>query len=326
MNRNTPTNKAAVDWVALQIQLSERSNFMTVQDELRAALQLTANRTPYVEAMDETSGRSASIFRFRIQNPSQTKIEQVIDRLRGRFDFGPVLVVGIEVAFDTYQQGATVHELAEIAADRYRFLTTGPGNDWYFYRRGGEGRRYINAGDEIANRRDLVKHFAEGWQLTDRDSQTAADIRFHAYVKTWDDGLQLDPQAYRARIEVTLQGAGLPFKTLDDLASFDFARLAKHFKFRRLANDLLPMVRYPLLTWTKQQLGRRGRYRRPNWNKIGTYSGISTFRRSTVADDALNAAAYECLRNLTRNWRSKRANADFPGGFGQPNRADQGNG
>jgi hypothetical protein len=319
MISRTSTNRAAVDWVALQIQLSERSNFMTVQDELRIALQLAANHTPFVEAMDETSGRSASIFRFRIQNPRQAKVDQVVARLRQRFDFGPVQVVGIEVAFDTYRQGANVQELAEIAADRYRFLTTAPGNDWYFYRCRGEGRRYINDSDEIGNRRDLVKHFAEGWQLTDRDSQ-AAEVRFHAYVKTWDNGRQLLPQAYRARLEVTLQGAALPCSTLDQLARFNFASLAKHFKFRRLAADLLPVVRHPLMTWTKQQLGRRGRYRRPNRNKIGTYSGVSAFKGSTVADDELNAITYECLRKLTRDWRSKRANADFPEDFGQQSR------
>lgn len=79
------------------------------------------------------------------------------------------------------------------------------------------------------------------------------------------------------------------------------------------------------MTWTKQQLGRRGRYRRPNWNKIGTYSGTNKYRGSTVADDELNNAAYECLRKLTRDWRSCRLRADFPEGFERESLAAQGN-
>lgn len=325
MSHYVSTYRAAVDWVALQIQLSKRSNFMEVRDELRDALQLPDHEKLYVEALDETSGRSASLFLFRIQDPIQgQKLDQVAARLRQRFDLNSIQVVGIEIAFDTYCTGASVRELAEIAADRYRFLTTAPGDDWYFYRRTGEGRRYINDDTEIGQRRDLVKCFAEGWQLTDRNSQDAP-VRFHAYVKTTDRGRDLLPHAYRARLEITLQGSALPCTTVEELKHFDFAELAKHFKFRRLADDLHPAARYALMTWTKQQLGRRGRYRRPNWKKIGTYSGASKFRGSTVADDELNDAAYECLRKLTRDWRSSRMRADFPEGFERESLAAQGN-
>lgn len=320
MNHGTLTFRAAVDWVAIQIQLAERSNFMTVRDALRDALQLLGNEAPYVEALDETRGRSASIFRFRIQDPMRGwRIRQVLDRLRKRFDFGHIQVVGIEVAFDTYCQGANVRELAEIAADRYRFLTAKPSADWYFYRRPGEGRRYINDDNMIGQHRDLVKCFAEGWQLTECNSQ-AADIRFHAYVKTRDSGCDLPPQEYCARLEITLQGAALPLTTVDELERFNFTRLSRHFKFRRLADGLHPAARHALMTWSKSQLGRGGRYRRPNWNRIGTYSGISKFRGSTIANDDLNEAAYECLRKLTRDWRSRRGYADFPEGFAMPPR------
>lgn len=325
MNYGALTYRAAVDWVALQIKLSKRSNFMEVRDELRAALHLPDHEKLYVEALDEANGRSASLFRFRIQDPTQgRKLDQVVARLQQRFDLDSIQVVGIEVAFDTYSTGASVRELAEVAADRYRFLTTAPGDDWYFYRRAGEGRRYINDDTEIGQRRDLVKCFAEGWQLTDSNSQDAP-VRFHAYVKTTDRGRDLLPNAYCARLEITLQGSALPCATVEKLKHFDFATLAKHFKFRRLADDLHPAARFALMTWTKQQLGRRGRYRRPHWNKIGTYSGTSKYRGSTVADDKLNDAAYECLRKLTRDWRSSRMRADFPEGFQREALAGQGN-
>lgn len=325
MRHDVFTHRAAVDWIALQIQLSKRSNFMEVRDELRAALQLHPHEKLYVEALDEMSGRSASIFRFRIQDPARGwKLDQVVTRLRRRFDLNCIQVVAIEVAFDTYSTGGSVRELAEIAADRYRFLTTAPGDDWYFYRRMGEGRRYINDDIEIGQRRDLVKCFAEGWQLTDRNSQDAP-VRFHAYVKTRDRDRDLLPHTYRARLEITLQGGSLPCATVEELKRFDFAKLAKHFKFRRLADHLHPAARHTLMTWSKFQIGKRGRYRRPNWNRIGTYSGTSKFRGSTVADDYLNDAAYECLRKLTRDWRSSRMGADFPEGYEHETLAGRGN-
>lgn len=304
--------EAVVDWIELEIQLAERSNFMTVQDHLGDALKLPAGRNPHVEALDETAGRSASIFRFRIQDPKQIRqLDQVLTRMRERFDFGSPKIVAIEVAFDTYVEGASFRELAEVLTDRYRFLTTAPGDDWYFYRNGGEGRLYLNTLD---CRRDLVRHFEQHWQLTDMNSKNVP-VRYHAYVKTMDGTQPLLPENYRARLEVTLQGEALPFTTLAQLREFDFTKLADYFKFRRLADTLHPFVRHPMMTWMKDQLGRRGQYRRPvRQGDVMKYAKRKVlFRHSTVADEALNAAAYECLRKLTTAWRSKRGGADFPG-------------
>ena len=109
-----------------------------------------------------------------------------------------------------------------------------------------------------------------------------------------------------------MRGVALPCSTVDEFEQFNFSKLAKHFKFRRLADDLHPMARHPLMTWSKEQHGRTGKYRRPNRRQVGRYSGTSVFRCSTVADDELNEVAYECLRKLSRDWRSKRSGADFP--------------
>lgn len=314
--------EAAVDWVELEIQLAERSNFWTVQDTLKAALQLPVDEKLYVNSLDRASGNAASIFRFRVQDPKQMRrIDQVLSHLRQCFIVSAVQVVAIEVAFDTYCQGASVRQLAEIAADRYRFLTSAPGNDWYFYRDQGEGRRYIKTLD---HRRDLIQCFEEQWQLTDRNNKDVA-IRYHAYVKTRDGNKKLFPKQYRARLEVTLQEAALTCSTLDTLERFDFASLAKLFKFRRFADDLHPAARHALTVWSKEQHGKRGKYRRPNRHMAGKYSGTSVFKCSTVADDDLNEAAYESLRKLTRDWRSQRLSADFPEHFEPQTRTDAGN-
>jgi len=309
MNHGAFTFETVVDWVELEIQLAERSNFMAVQEALKKALRLPDNaKHPYVTALDETSSRAASIFRFRVHDPMRMgKLNKVLSELRERFNFGAIKVTAIEVAFDTYGQGAGVRQLAEIAADRYRFLTAPPGNKWYFYRDSGEGRPYI----EALNYRELVKCFAEQWQLTDRDDKNA-DMRYHAYVKTRDDREPLPPPQYRARLEVTLQGAHWPCTTIEELEQFNFTKLAKHFNFRRLADGLHPGLRLALADWSAAQHGRSGSYRRAVRNRPGKYSGTRVFKRSTVADDELNEAVYQCLRKLTRDWRSQRAGADFP--------------
>lgn len=147
MTAGALTFRAVVDWVELEIHLTGRSNFWTVQAAVRTALRLSD--APPIDALDEGDGRAASTFRFRIQDPKQmSRVTQALTELRERFHIDSVQVVGIEVAFDTYCEGGTVRQLAEIAADRFRFLTSGPGDDWYFYRDKGRAgntlRRSIN--------------------------------------------------------------------------------------------------------------------------------------------------------------------------------------
>lgn len=313
MNAGVLSYKAAVDWIELEIQLSRQSNFWTVQDTLKAALKFPQNTMPFVDALDSRSGNAASLFRFRIQNLMQRGLlTQVVAALSDRFGLDAIRPTAIELAFDSYSQGGSVRQLAELAADRFRFITAPPGDDWYFYRMQGETRRYVNT---LPQRRDLIELFEASWQLTDRSSKEV-DVRYHAYVKTQDNSKALLPNRYCARLEVTLRGAALPFGTIEDLAAFNFARVAHHFKFRRIADDVHPAARHALAVWSGRQHGRSGRYRRADPRRCGRYSGTSVFKGSTVADDELNATVYECLRKLTRDWRSKRRGADFPEVFG----------
>lgn len=95
--------------------------------------------------------------------------------------------------------------MAELAADNFRLMTTPPGDGWYFYRRQGETRR---CADTLPQRSDLIELFEASWQLTDRNSK-GADVRYHAYVKTQDNGKVLLPNRYCARLEVTLSDQAL---------------------------------------------------------------------------------------------------------------------
>jgi hypothetical protein len=312
MSGEALTHRVVVDWIELEIQLSRQSNFWTVQDVVRASLKLPQGTVPFMKALDSGSGNAASAFRFRMQNLAQLgQLTLVAATLDDRFGLEAIRPTGVEIAFDTYKVGGSVRQLAELAADRFRFITAPPGDDWYFYRKQGEGRRYVNT---MPQRRDLIELFEASWQLTDRNSQEV-EARYHAYVKTQDNGKALLPNRYCARLEVTLRGAALPFRSIEELAVFNFTKVSQHFNFRRIGDDVHPAARHSLTVWSGRQHGRKGRYRRVDPRRIGRYSGTSVFRGSTVADDQLNATVYECLRKLTRGWRSKRCSADFPEAF-----------
>jgi len=305
--------ETVIDWVELEIQTVDGSNFWTIQRHLKKALLLSEQeKRPGVDPEGATDTGSASIFRFRIQAPKNMhQLNEVLSRLRKRFNIETVRVVGIEVALDTYRPGANKKELAEIVADRYRFLTAKPSKHWHLYRHTGEtpvtvGRATrLGKLDNAERLCDLVRHLENEWQLTDCEGKDNPEIRYHGYVKAWDNGEPLnDASQWRARWEVTLRGQKLPFKTLQELAAFNFTKLAKHFNFCRLADDLPHIIRHPLATWSVAQLGMKGKYKRANRSMVGRlYNGFREYRRAMVADEINKVISDSCLRRLTRQWR-----------------------
>ena len=317
MNYTSFIFKAVVDWIELEVRTTAKTQAWRIHEAMKGA-------ASFVTGHDEETGivlagheanTPTTLFRFRVQDPKNFQAVKALTALLSRECSltCPLQLTAIEIAFDTYRKGATRRQLAEIVTDRYRFSTRIPGGNWHFYRGKGEKPRDLDGRDYAGemNRREIIQHLESSWQLADTNKKSA-DIRIHGYVKTWDNGEDLPKEEWRARFEITLRGAALPCQTLDELAGIDFARLAGHFKFRQLAHDLHPAARYALAQWSGKQFGRCGKYRRRHRHLVGKYSGSSVFRSSTVADERLNEAAYECLRKLTREWRSKRASADFP--------------
>jgi hypothetical protein len=308
--------QTVVDWIELEIQTATPTNAQTVR---RSFAFPEGTNPPFVEPLQAGKAGESTRFRFRLQNPtSGRQVLDVVKALAQNLHRNTALIScrvrGIEVAFDTCAPGTSTRQLAEIVADRYRFSTLIPADTWHLYRRRGEHPCVIR---NDMHRWELLRHLEDGWQLADTPDKEGAAVRLHGYVKTHDfDGEEfraLPQSERRARFEVTLQGAALPITTLADLEQFDFTALAEYFKFRCLADHLHPAARYTLAHWSTMQLGRRGRYRRRDKRTVGQYSGTSVFRASTVADERLNATAYECLRKLTRNWMGKGASADFTG-------------
>ncbi|MBS1191385.1 MAG: hypothetical protein H6R10_3177 [Rhodocyclaceae bacterium] len=298
--------ETVVDWIELEIQLpeSERSNFWTVQRHLREALHLPPDAKPGIDPMDAIDTGAASVFQFRVQDPKMPHLNQAMASLVERFNIEAVRVVAIEIAFDTYRHGASAEDLAQIVANRYRFSTEPPADYWHLYRKPGEEPIKVS---DLGRFSDLVRYLKAEWQITDCEARSNPEIRYHGYVKMWDNGQALeDPSDWRARWEITLRGGKLPCKTLQELKRFKFIKLAPLFKFRRLRDDMSLMRRHTLETWWFLPLGMRGRYRRPNRSMKGRlYSGVSKYRDSTVADE-LNESIRDCLNKLTRQWRGAK--------------------
>lgn len=109
MSAGALTYKAAIDWIELEIQLSRQSNFWTVQETLKAALQHPQHVALFVEALDSGSGNAASAFRFRIQNPTRlSELARIIAALHDRFGLDAVRPTAIELAFNTYCQSGSI--------------------------------------------------------------------------------------------------------------------------------------------------------------------------------------------------------------------------
>jgi len=159
----------------------------------------------------------------------------------------------------------------------------------------------------------MVRMLAEDWQLADTQDKNASR-RFHGYVKTYDHdsdsgkvtSLPLDH--WRARLEVTLQGAEIPTDEAGTLESFNAAKLIDHFRFRKFAGNLHPAARHALEIVSLRQHGREGTYPRKHPMNVGVYSGQPTkYRTSTQADGAMNEAVRMALRRLDRGWRGTRS-------------------
>lgn len=302
----------AIDWIGFEIHTKDRHKFQTVQNALRVAQRLPQGAKLYVLACNDNGVQSetgaSDVFRFKIHDPeSFSTVNRVIDDLRETFGFASQpRPIAIEVAFDTYQEGATVYQLAQIALDRYRFSNYEPLAKWHLYRE--RGAKVIDL-DRLKydHQREITKRLADGYQLTDTRDKHGASLRAHAYVKTSDNGgnERLEPEQYRARTERTLQGCRFKVRTMQDLNQFDFASLAPLFEFRRLSDDLHPAARHALTVNSAQQLGRKGAYPRKHPTKIGQFDKTKTaaFRMSTVADTALNREVRDQLRNLTTAWQ-----------------------
>ena len=306
------THAIAVDWAEIEFETTQATNIGAVREVLRRAWNLPPEAKPYVEPQDAAGNAAATVFRFRIHDPDQFHaISKTLAGLNRRFSFiGTPRLTAIEIAHDTRCRGATVRELAEIAADRYRFCAHIPEHMWHFYRRRGEQPQALN---EHMGRGEVVQYFEDGWQLTDTNDKDGSYIRRHMYVKVSNNSGEdkLTSSRWSARDEITLRGQALPCQTVEELSTLNFSALAKYFTYRCYAeskSQLMTLIRDWRLQNGGEQIGRRGEYpRKQRAGAIGLYrkTDPTQFRSGTNADP-LNRTILRTLRTLTTHWSSKR--------------------
>lgn len=306
---------AQVDWVELRFRLKSRSNLQTVQPKLNRILDLSEGKSASVFVLDAEAGGAASLFAFRIQDPKRVAdVQRVLAELTKRFDLAcPPRVTGIEVAFDLFpKKGTTPREVSEAVAHLYKFSTSHPSANHRIY-------NDLQACEVPARLDSLVRAVEAGYCIgvgyqresrNKRGTAAADSISARWYHKCHDNGDDLPEDQHRARMEITLQGNGLPFQTLDQLAAFDFNGLQEHYTFRSLKTELDPFVADVLLNGALPLFAKRVRNRREGGTRLHS--------PSTVADAALNDAARRALRSLTKRWREGAA-------CGNPVTFDQGN-
>ncbi len=330
--------QTAIDFVEIELQTGRPTQARHIYNAMAQEQRINERMGAAVtieQALDRQGNElfgntTAKRFRIRIHDPkSFRQIKTLCEQMNGEYEISEesVVITALEIAFDTYKAGATARELAVIAADRYRWLTSPPiDSRWYFYREKGERRRYIieaitgptrEADDNVIMLNDIIRYLADGWQLTDANSKSV-DRRWHVYVKTRDtigqqdenneleskDRKLLSQDKWRARIEITLRGDALPFRTMAELEAFDIAKLTKHFKFRQIDNQLPRITTYAISQCSGRQLGRRGIYRKP-LKIVGKYSRGKplAYRHSSIADTRLNRVILRAFERFSRGWR-----------------------
>ena len=266
-----------VDWVELRIKLKNPSNFDTVRKRLGI---------PHAAPLDKGPGGAATEFTLKIQDPTSWRsVRAQLERLTDDHPLAePPEVIGIEVALDAYSKANDMAELQDMAKRFYRmsaYMVSGA-------RRAAAG--FKGSGNPLATESDIARALQKGFNIYVGD-RAAAEV-LHIYVKTTDNGTKPLPVGqYRARMEITLRGEKLPFRSLEDWESHGMTGLSKYFKFRRLKQSLNPFVQEGLKG--KAQIGEKKPRAHPDRHE-------RFFPTSTVSDKALTDRAYDSLRRLTK--------------------------
>ncbi|MBK1679924.1 hypothetical protein [Rhodocyclus tenuis] len=296
---------AVVDWLELEINTRKPTQGFHLHRLGRGAfshahgIDLQTGKK-YPEHLKNTT---TTRFLVRIQSPERfAMVNDALDRMGGQFDQSAgSWLRAIEVAFDAYgNENTNDEQLAEATALFMKGVNRVSEVPPRIYRLKNETRI-------IGSQRELVQALLDGFQIGIGNCD--ADRYQHAYLKTSDNKLPLPQNHHRARIEVRLQGSACPLLSLDDLATFNFAKMTKYFRFRSQNDDLDGLQR--LLTMRQVCLGNvldANNELTRIWRKGG---GSRKNKRHAHASP-LNEIARVRLRTLTGRWRSSCGRGQAP--------------
>lgn len=269
--------RAEVDWIELRITTTAPTNFQTVKRRLGVE---------YVTPIGESDGGACKDFSVKFQAPrSWVEVDERLKRLTVDHPLAcSVKVTGVEIALDAYSRAQSRDELVEMAARFYRGASKLVSDNRRASKSKGASQRLETLGQVQAL-------LADGYNIY---IGSVSDLqRQHIYMKETDSSAALPTEKHRARTEFTLTGDKVPELEFEAWRGQNFTAFAPYFKFRRLKDDLQPLVELPLRS--AAQIGER----RPRKTAQG-YS--RSFSRNTEADRKLNALAFDALRELTRRW------------------------
>jgi len=288
--------RACVDWLAFEIETGSPTHATTIRDELDVR--------GYVTPLNTRPGGVATRFSVPFQDienwdDARGRWDQTQGQLkaRNRLPSGAPrpdpIITGIEVSFDACARAATPDDLVDMAVRFFAF-----GNVVADYRSSGV---WLN--DVMVQKVEAVmsRHDVRRLLLNDRViniGNVGDPVTQRVYFKTKDNGAPLPEHEHRARAEVTLQGAGLPFGTLAAARDFEFQTLAKagkkYFSYRRQCEGMEPL---PALIHSRYaQVGKREEWRTGNRSR-------RLYDPDTCADMELNRLARDKLAELTRRMR-----------------------
>lgn len=310
-----------VDWVALEVWTLERHPAWRVWKK-------SAGAFSYVEGLDETTGEKIATtgaqrkntptrrFVVRIQNPARfSEVTSALDAIHDRESSSPVVIKGIEVAFDAYRaspNGTDAELIAMTATMLHRIsrpANTNGAPRLYTWK-GTSEQRYgwkhmipaITAGKTgmFGNHDDnyVVRGYLKNYDTIQTDTQSKPER------------VDLETDEHRARVEVRLQGDECPVGTLEELKNFPFQSLARYFKFQRpgdAASALETLIRESEASLGKLLDANGVSTNRPRSKMLdadGTTARISRPRKtiSKTQADELNEIARDQLRKLSLRW------------------------
>lgn len=309
--RSAYRTEAVIDWLALEIEVEHPTQFQWLQRIL--ATYYNDDTRPYIDALDAGAGRATTKFLIRL-NDAQCRDISTIRGALAALDrqyklVGPVMVKTLEVALDFYPNDDHARaELRRLVGRLQKCLAA-----------------YGTNHRQIGSRKQ--PEFIDSTRNPDPNAtfyinNKTDTLSWRVYHKITDRDHALPSEQHRARVEFTLQGAGLSeygISTLDDLAEHDFANFGHllHFRQFRPMSDLIagknPAVVYALRHGTRHNRNTitlypfgRNAYRldkRTGKPRNGGRPEPRNHSTHTVADDELNHLVRDRLRGLTQRFR-----------------------
>lgn len=224
--RSAYRTRAVVDWLALEIETARPTQFHWLQRTL--ADHFGGDTRAYIEALNAGAGNTATRFLIRL-NDARCRNVGMIRAALAALDHqyilvGPAIIKALEVSLDFYPDDEKAH------ADLLQLVTR---LQMSLEAVGGTSHRQVGPNKRV----DFLDSTRQpDPQQTLYINNKTDPVSWRVYHKITDRDQALPRDQHRARVEFTLQGAGLhkySINTLDDLASLDFGDFAQLLHFRQ---------------------------------------------------------------------------------------------